>query len=125
MKPLHVIKGKVLEGKKRGRTLGYPTVNIATTEQIPQGVYTSTVEINGQTYHAATFVGVAKTFGETAFVVESYILDFSDMIYGNEVTVTLYKKLRENKKFDSAASLITQMEIDVVETRKFFTPSDS
>lgn len=72
-------------------------------------------------YNAATFIGAAKTFNEKDTKSESYILDFEKNIYGKWITITFFKKLRDNKKFDSIEKLIKQMEKDVSETRRFFT----
>ncbi len=75
---------------------------------------------NDKTYNALTFIGAAKTFGETKTQAESYLLDFSGNLYGKYITVQLLKKLRDNKKFTSAEDLKKQMNEDLLNARKFF-----
>ena len=65
----------------------------------------------------------AKTFGEEDYKLESYILDFDRDIYGKEVKVELYKKLRDNEKYENERELIEQIKKDVVNTRNYFTSS--
>ena len=120
IKAPYTFRGKVRGGAKRGRDLGFPTANLAVHRQIPEGVYVSTVTIEGKRYPAATFVGSAKTFGETAYKAESYILDFSRDIYGTWITVSLVKKIRGNKKFSGASALIAAINSDVAKVRKYF-----
>lgn len=120
MKMLFSIRGKVKTGAKRGKSLGFPTANISLHQKIPEGIYASTVRIENQTYFAASFIGAPKTFNQTDVKLESYILDFNKDIYGKWISVKLYKKLRVNKKFESAEMLIQQMKEDVVQTRTFF-----
>lgn len=121
MKTLFSIRGKVKLGAKRGKSLGFPTVNIVLHQKIPEGVYASTVRIENQTYRAATFIGAPKTFNQTDVKLESYILDFNKDIYGKWISVKLYKKLRGNIKFESAELLIEQIKEDVIQTRAFLT----
>lgn len=120
MNPLHTFWGKVKKGKGRGRLLGFPTANILLHHRIPEGVYASQSTTSGHTYISATFVGSAKTFGEHEYKAESYLLDFKKNIYGKWITITLFKKLRGNKKFASPQALVTQMKRDVLETGRFF-----
>lgn len=122
-KVLYEINGVVIEGKKRGRLLGFPTINVAINHEIPSGIYASHVIIEGKRFIAATFIGNAKTFGEKDYKAESYILDFDEEIYGQIVTIELYKKLRDNKKFSSQETLTEQIIKDVEKTRAFFSLS--
>lgn len=115
------IKGTIIEGNKRGRLLGYPTANMSIDEQLPEGVYASTVVIEDRKYEAATFIGSSKTFDDLEYKLESYIFDFDEMVYGKTMTVSLYKHIRGNKKFDSEKALIEQMQRDCEEIKKFFS----
>lgn len=119
MKTFFLVRGKVKTGAKRGKKLGFPTANISLHKQIPEGIYASTVKIGNQTYHATTFIGASKTFNQTDVKLESYILDFNENIYGKWISVKIYKKLRGNKKFESAELLIEQIKEDVKQTRAF------
>jgi riboflavin kinase / FMN adenylyltransferase len=120
MNSLFTINGEVIKGVKRGKSLGYPTANIKIEQQIPEGVYVSEAIVDGTIYQAATFIGIAKTFGDTEYKAESYILNFSHDIYGKQITITLFKKLRDNIRFDSEDKLVKQIEIDVLQTRQYF-----
>jgi len=120
MKPLYTFRGKVREGKKRGRDLGFPTANIRLSQPISSGIYISLVKIADETHPALTFIGDAKTFGETLFQAETYILDFNKNLYGQWMSIKLLKKIRENQKFTSAQALVKQMKEDEKEARTFF-----
>ena len=121
MNTLFMFRGKVRKGKNRGKLLGFPTVNIALYKTIPEGVYASKIKIDNQDFIAATFIGNAKTFNETEYKAEGYILDFNQDIYGKWITIKLFQKLRGNKKFKTEEELINQMKQDVLITRKLFS----
>lgn len=121
MQALYTFRGKVREGSKRGKPLGFPTANINLKKHIPEGIYTSQTKVDGKKYQSVVFIGSAKTFGETNYKAESYILDFNMDIYRKIITLKLYKKLRANKKFSSAQALVVQMKKDVLNTRQFFS----
>src|SRR6266576_2532672 len=97
MKQLYIFWGKVIAGQKRGKKLGFPTANVRLHKK----------------YTAATFIGSAKTFGETEYKAETYILNFNQNLYGKWITIRLFKKLRDNKKFDSEKALVLQMKEDI------------
>jgi riboflavin kinase/FMN adenylyltransferase len=125
MEYLYTFLGRVEEGHKRGKRLGFPTINMQVASSIPEGIYVSQVRISGVFYKALTFVGAAKTYGETEVKAETYVFDFHDDIYGEEVNVMLLKKLRENEKFVSEEALIKQMEADKQAALDFFLSSQS
>lgn len=112
--------GKVQTHNKRGKKLGFPTANIALHQDIPEGIYISKTKVNRQIYGSVTFIGIAKTFGETRFHAETYILDFNKNIYGKWISVKLIKKIRANEKFNSVSELAEQMKQDAKMARKFF-----
>jgi riboflavin kinase/FMN adenylyltransferase len=120
MKNKHLVWGKVIVGNKRGKPLGFPTVNIVLHKNIVEGVYLSEVKINNNKFSSLTFVGAAKTFGERKKWVESYILNFNKNVYGKWITVTLFKKIRGNIKFKSEKELIEQIKKDLIVANKFF-----
>lgn len=125
MREQYKINGVVVVGEKRGRKLGFPTANIPLYlyKKIPEGIYASTVRVNGKLYFAASFVGSAKTFHKTDVKLESYIFDLNQDIYGKHVIVKLYKKIRENIKFNATDELIARMKLDVEEIKAFFEAS--
>lgn len=105
--------GKVRKYSQRGEKLGFPTANIQLHQAIPEGIYISKTKINNLIYPSLTFIGQAK-------IAETYILDFSAMIYNQWITVELIKKIRANKKFNSDKDLIEQMKKDEQKARKYF-----
>jgi len=113
------IAGVVIHGEGRGKELGFPTANVILHKKIPEGIYAGTVTLNGKLYYSASFVGQAKTFQRTEVNLECHILDFDKDIYGKWISVRLYKKIRDNKKFESVESLIEQMKKDVEEIREY------
>ncbi|MGI8878225.1 MAG: bifunctional riboflavin kinase/FAD synthetase [Candidatus Limnocylindria bacterium] len=114
------VRGTVQRGAQRGRTLGYPTINVSTSPDklLPaDGIYACWVDVNGQRHRAATSLGVRPTFGEGARALECHLLDFSDDLYGATVAVTFARRLRDELRFPEARSLIEQIARDVEETR--------
>src|SRR5215467_1652491 len=112
MKALYTITGNVSHGKGRGKRLGFPTINMQLTQPIPEGVYISQVEFNGKWHRSITFIGAARTFGEEIVQMETTLFEFDQQIYGESITVALFKKIRGNKKFITETMLIAQMEVD-------------
>lgn len=110
------IKGNVIEGKKRGKILGFPTANLKTTENIVipgTGAYAGTVEIDKNKYKSVINIGKNPTFGDINYTsIEVHIFDFSDDIYGKAIRVNFIKKLRNEKKFSSIEDLISQIRVD-------------
>lgn len=115
------IKGKVIKGKARGKTLGFPTANIESeNEIIPLGVFISEVRINSKTFPSITNAGYRPTFGKDAMQIESYIINFNKNLYGNEITIRLIKKIRDEKKFKKSEDLSLQLAKDLEEAKTFF-----
>ena len=114
-------RGKVEKGEARGQTLGFPTANIRTTDQmcLPQtGVYAGRLEYVGQSRPAVINVGRAPTFGmRRQTVIEAYVLDFIGDLYGGEVKVEFCRRLRSERKFPDAVSLTRQISKDARQTR--------
>lgn len=123
MEPLYTLHGTVQHGQKRGKALGFPTVNFQTEKFIPEGIYLSRTLYNETWYNSLTFIGKAKTFDAKEYLAETYILDFDKDIYGEPVKVKILKKLRGNSKFPSVPKLVEQMKKDESDARKFFSDS--
>ena len=114
------IRGTVVQGEQRGRTLGFPTINVAPPSEklLPQdGIYATWVTVDGQRYRGATSLGVRPTFGGGPRKLESFLLDFSGDIYGHEATVAFVERLRDEESYDSAEALSRQIARDVEQTR--------
>ena len=117
----YFLTGVVSHGDGRGRELGLPTVNtdIPKEKLIPKkGVYRSAVKIGKRLFSGVTNIGTCPTFEERPTHVETYILDFSGELYGEEIRVYLLEFLREEKHFESAEELILQIKLDINYTIK-------
>jgi riboflavin kinase / FMN adenylyltransferase len=119
------VKGEVIHGLARGRTLGYPTANIAVWEEkiIPKnGIYAgwATLE-NGERYMAMTNVGIRPHFEEQDVTVEAFLLDFNGNLYGQQLEFSFVHYLRGEARFDSLEALITQIDNDTKRGRELLT----
>jgi riboflavin kinase/FMN adenylyltransferase len=119
------LRGPVVAGDRRGRTLGFPTANIAIglDRALPAyGIYVTRAFVGADTYESCTSIGIRPTFQvEPRPVVETFILDFNcEDIYGREIRIDLLHRLRGEERFDYAEQLIAQMEKDVKATREWF-----
>jgi len=121
----YFVSGEVKHGNKIGRTIGFPTINLIppANKLLPSyGVYITKVTIDGIVYHGVTNVGCKPTIeGENPVGIETYILDFQQDVYDKVVIVTFIKKIRDERKFPSLESLLTQMRLDVNEARYYFS----
>jgi riboflavin kinase/FMN adenylyltransferase len=112
------LRGEVVTGDRRGRELGFPTANIVPDEDLVcpgHGVYAARADGSC----AAVSVGVRPTFGTgRAVLVEAYLLDRDDDLYGRVLSVDFLQRLRGERRFDSVEALIEQMNHDVELTRE-------
>tara|TARA_B100001123_G_scaffold444924_3_gene595076 strand:- start:6812 stop:7750 length:939 start_codon:yes stop_codon:yes gene_type:complete len=119
----YCIDGEVVRGSNRGTHQGFPTANLLTDNEIlpPDGVYASTVTIDGVIHAAVTNIGVRPTFEISGDrVVESHLLRFSGDLYGRHVRVAFVKRLREERLFSSSSELKNQIVVDCEEARALF-----
>jgi len=117
----HDLSGVVVVGDQRGRTLGFPTANIEVDSQLllpGDGIYATWAIIDGKRHQSATSIGIRPTFGLTQRLVEVFIMDFSEDIYGETVGVEFIKKVRDQEKFDGLDELIKQINQDVDDCRQ-------
>ncbi|TMF82075.1 MAG: bifunctional riboflavin kinase/FAD synthetase [Chloroflexi bacterium] len=115
------LRGRVVHGAKRGRALGFPTINLALPKErlLPRdGIYAMWAEMGEGRFKAAASLGVRPTFGGGERVLEAYLLDYSGELYGEEVEVAFVKRLRDEIAFASPAELSAQIARDVEETRR-------
>ena len=108
-------EGIVVHGDARGRTIGYPTANLAPFERVhlpAEGVYVADVFIKGQRYRSMASVGRNVTFDGTEMRIEAHIFDFQQEIYGEKMTIIWLDKIRDMIKFDGIDSLMKQMQSD-------------
>lgn len=109
------VSGPVVRGAGRGRKLGFPTANVAVTQDLVPlpGVYVVEAEIAGRRHAAVANVGFNPTFGENSLGVEVHLLDFEGDLYGQEVAVLFRDRIRDERKFRSAEELVRQIRKDV------------
>lgn len=115
----------VIHGNNIGHTLGFPTVNQALPKQkaVPSnGVYATKISVDDKEYVSVTNIGLKPTVSKdnTSLSCETYILDFDKQVYGKQVTLKFYKKLRDEKKFDSIETLRESISQNVTQTLEFF-----
>lgn len=115
-------RGIVVHGDARGRTIGYPTANLAPIDRtyLPSdGVYVVDVDFKGQTYRGMASVGKNVTFDGKELRFEVNLFDFTGDIYGHTLTIHWLDKIREMVKFDGVASLVAQLEEDEAVARQW------
>lgn len=116
------VSGTVVHGKKIGRTIGYPTANIETDsiKILPKkGAYIVEVFIEGKQHKGMLSIGTNPTVNGEKLTVEVYILDFSEDIYGKEITVKFRYFLHEEIKFEGLEKLIERLDEDKRLTEEF------
>ena len=117
----HLLSGVVVLGDQRGRTLGFPTANLEVDPQLllpGDGIYATWAIIDGERHQSATSIGVRPTFGLSNRLVEVFVMDFSDDIYGKTIGVEFIKKVRDQEKFDGLDELVKQINQDVDDCRQ-------
>jgi len=110
------IRGTVIEGARRGRTIGFPTANLAGIATLlpADGVYAARALIAGQNpLPAAVHIGPNVSFGETATSVEVHIIGWSGNLYGSALDVDFLDRLRETRRFASVDEVKAQLTLDV------------
>jgi len=115
------VRGRVMHGAKRGRALGFPTINLALPNErlLPRdGIYAVWAEMGEGRFKAAATLGVRPTMGGGERVLEAYLLDVTGEIYADEVEVAFMKRLRDEIAFASPAELSAQIARDVEETKR-------
>lgn len=119
----HAVTGRVREGDRRGRELGYPTANLDFGAQIlPRfGIYAARVEVlegpHTGVHDGVASIGIRPTFGVNAPNFEVHLFDFAGDLYGAPIAAGLVAFLRPEARFDSAAALVAQMDRDSLEAR--------
>ncbi|MDP2561318.1 bifunctional riboflavin kinase/FAD synthetase [Psychrobium sp. 1_MG-2023] len=117
-----VISGRVRHGDKKGRTIGFPTANIALDRKVSpvQGVFAVEVSLDGETYQGVANIGQRPTVKGTRIQLEIHLFDFHGDIYGKCLDTRVLKKIRTEKKFETFDLLKQQIEKDVIEAKGFF-----
>lgn len=114
------IESEVVEGARRGSTLGFPTANLNIAENLlvpANGVYSTKVYVNDEVYLGVANIGVRPTFQGQGRNVEVHLLDFFQDLYGKKIKVQFTSRLRGEKRFCSPADLTRQIERDISQAR--------
>lgn len=119
------VDGRVATGRRLGRKIGFPTVNLDPANDLfpGNGVYVTTCRFESfsRSFESVTNIGVRPTLYENyATTIESHIFDFDSNVYGDTVRVYFHKLLRREKQFQSALELTNQIRDDIRESRAYF-----
>jgi len=116
----YCLVGSVVEGDQRGRTIGFPTANVAVADQLipADAVYAGRAETGGASYACAISIGNAPTFSGTQRRVEAHLLDFDGgELYGAPIRIEIERRIRGQRSFPSAEALAAQLSRDVESVR--------
>ncbi|MBE7025173.1 MAG: bifunctional riboflavin kinase/FAD synthetase [Ruminococcaceae bacterium] len=123
----YTLTGVVEEGKKLGREIGFPTLNIQIPRELllpRKGVYISRTRIGNKDYKSVTNIGQNPTVERAVPRAESHLLDFSRTVYGEEAEITLLSFLRPEQQFADVGTLCRQIRKDTEETKLYFERKD-
>lgn len=123
----YTLSGKVVQGNKIGRTLGFPTANIMvdTNKLLPLfGVYTTKVVLENKEYNGIVNIGLKPTFENSPVTIEVNIFNFAEEIYDKDIKLLLLDYLREEVRFDNIEDLKKQISLDVERANKLFAKNE-
>jgi riboflavin kinase/FMN adenylyltransferase len=122
MKKELILRGRVTKGLGRGKTIGFPTINLRPEKgRIPaNGIYAVKCRHEQSEYRGVASIGYNPTFKDKGFSIEIYLLDFHRDLLEEEIKVSFIKKLRDEMAFSRVEDLTKRMEQDVQEAREFF-----
>ena len=122
--PLCRLRGTVVHGKGKGHTVGMPTANLQPSpgQTLPEeGVYAALAQVEGQTYRAVTNVGTRPSVdSDSRETVESLLLGYTGDLYGKEMELAFYRRLRGIEKFPSLQAVKEQVDRDSMAVNDFF-----
>lgn len=128
MNRFYQVRGKVVRGRNRGgRLLGFPTANVAMTDElVPKpGVYAIWVDLDGKIHPGVANIGHNPTFGNEVLSVEAHILDFSGDIYDRNIRIHFVQRLRSEKKFSGVEELAERIREDVKLGRRILASAEA
>ena len=119
----YYLDGTVVEGRRRGREMGFPTANLATDNELlpPHGVYATTVTVDGVVHAGLTNIGTRPTFGEPDTTVETHLLGYSGDLYGRRIRLGFVLRLRDERRFEDVDALRAQLEADERRASRLFS----
>ena len=115
------LQGVVVEGAKRGRTIGFPTANLQVWEELllpANGVYATYAWVGDVRVMAATNIGVRPTVDGQHLTIEVHLIDFQDDLYGQTIRLDFMSRIRSEIKFSDLEALIAQIQMDVQQIRE-------
>ncbi|NLX02469.1 MAG: bifunctional riboflavin kinase/FAD synthetase [Syntrophomonadaceae bacterium] len=111
-----MLEGQVIEGEQRGRTIGFPTANLAVSSELNvpgNGVYAAHAQIKERIYTAVVNIGTKPTFHEEYPIsIEAHLIDFGDDIYGEKMRLYVIDKIRDERRFNNVEELVRQISKD-------------
>ncbi|MFI5314918.1 MAG: bifunctional riboflavin kinase/FAD synthetase [Myxococcota bacterium] len=124
----YTVWGRIVEGDRRGRTLGFPTANLSPENEIvpANGVYATRVRLfdaksgllGGESFACVTNVGTRPTFAPGRVLVETHLLDFEGDLYGRRIELAFHARIRAERRFGGPQELAQQIAIDAGEARR-------
>jgi riboflavin kinase/FMN adenylyltransferase len=122
----YAIRGRVVEGERRGRLLGFPTANLQPENEIVpgKGVYATSVRIfagdrpGARIHPSVTNIGTRPTFEPGEVLTEAHLLDFDDDLYGARIELRFHARIRDERRFATPQELANQIERDTAEARR-------
>jgi riboflavin kinase / FMN adenylyltransferase len=124
-RPYH-LRGQVVQGAQRGRTIGVPTANLNVWDELllpANGVYATYAWVGQERHAAATNIGVRPTVDGQSLSIEAHLLDFEGDLYGQEIKLEFVSRIRDEQKFPSLDALVAQIHADVKQTRQLLVAS--
>lgn len=121
-----LVVGEVVHGDKRGRTLGYPTANIALAPScgLRHGVYAVRVSVDGVLHDGVASFGRRPMFDDGAPLFETHLFGFEGDLYGRALRISVFAFLRPEARFDGVEALVAQMDRDSAEARAILAAAD-
>jgi riboflavin kinase/FMN adenylyltransferase len=116
----------VVHGREFGSKIGFPTANIVTDNELipPDGVYAVMVSVGDQMIKGACNIGTNPTFSGRHRTIEIFLLDYSGQLYDCTLAVSFVRRLRDEKRFPDAETLINAITHDVMTTRAVLATAD-
>jgi riboflavin kinase / FMN adenylyltransferase len=122
------LQGTVIEGRQLGKTLGFPTANLKLNEISPlflaNGVYAVRIQHQTALYNGMVNIGIRPTFEQHELTIEVNLFDFSDDLYGHDLTLFFVDRIRDEMKFANPEALKTQISIDKKRIQELLTGRD-
>ncbi|NLK20809.1 MAG: bifunctional riboflavin kinase/FAD synthetase [Epulopiscium sp.] len=117
------IIGKIVKGRNLGHKLGYPTANILPYKDRiypPEGVFITRTKYKAKVYNSVTNIGFNPTVNGKVKNIETHMIDFNKSIYDEEIEVEFHKWIRKEQKFSNLQGLMSQLKLDVNESKRYF-----